>query len=87
MWPYLQCFERKYENFEIDIFGSSTSYMRIRLGYILRDFDFIIFNSPNYFNVGELMKLKDIAFKISKPNKKRVSIGYLYVLPMEERKN
>lgn len=87
LWHYLQQFIGKYENFKIDVFGSRVGYMKIHNEYVLDDCDFIIFDSLDYYDEDELNELKDIALKVSDDTNKRVSIGYSYIVPMEERKN
>lgn len=86
-WPYLQQFESRYGNCKIDIFGDGPSYLQMRANYQLNDYDFIIFYSSHYFDDEELNQIKEMAFTISQDKNKRVSIGYSYVIPIEERKH
>ena len=47
--------------------------------------DLIIYYSSDFYNEDELAELKTIAFKISNEKNKRVSIGYQYSIPFDQR--
>lgn len=87
-WPEIQKLDNHFENCNVVVFGNSTSY--IKLADIQRrnkigNSDLIIFYSSEFYNEKELVELKDIAFRISTDKNKRVSIGYLYCLPVGQR--
>ncbi len=84
-WSQFSILERKYENFQAYIFGSGTAYIRWRKEDIPKDCDFILLDGSDYFSADEMNKTKKIARKISEENSKRVTIGYVYFVPTEER--
>lgn len=77
--------EKLYSNFKVDIFGSSTSYARMRKEDIPKNCDFILLDSSNFYKDDELHETKNIGQKIAEENNKRVTIGYVYYIPIEER--
>lgn len=87
-WPEIQKLGNHFENCNVVVFGGSTSYMKSadiqRLNQI-DNCDLIIFYSSGFYNEGELTELKDLAFRISNDKNKRVSIGYSYCIPVEQR--
>lgn len=87
-WPEFQILDDHYENCKVTVFGGSTSYIKIAntqgCGQI-ENSDLIIFYSTGFYNEEELAELKDIAFRVSNDKNKRVSIGYLYFIPVEQR--
>lgn len=88
LWPELQRFERRYENFELEIFGENTVYINIQLrnkGYTLPDVDFIVFYSSTFYDSDELEYLKKLAMQYSIDGQKRVTVGYSFVVPEEKR--
>lgn len=86
-WPELQILNERYDNCKIDIFGSGPVYISLRRDYILEDCDLILFYSSRFFDEYELNQIKQIAYEISQNKAKRVSIGYSYVIPLEERED
>lgn len=87
-WTRLQMLERRYENFELEVFGQGTTYINMRLrkkGYILPDVDFIVFYSSSYYDPDELEYLKKLAKQYSIDGQKRVTVGYSFVVPEEKR--
>ncbi len=87
-WPEIQKIDNNFENCNVVVLGSSTSYIKladIQSRNQIENSDLIIFYSSEYYNEQELAELEDIAFRISTDKNKRVSIGYLYCLPIEQR--
>lgn len=87
-WPEIQKLDHHFENCNVVVFGSSTSYIRIadnQKREKIENSDLIIFYSSGFYNEKGLTELKDIAFRISNNKNKRVSIGYLYCIPVEQR--
>ena len=80
-WPELQRINHYYKNFNLTVYGGSTLYLERTKQPINYDFDLILFYSSNYYEKKELLKLKEIAFDISEEKKKRVTIGYSYIIP------
>lgn len=80
--------ENRYENFELETFGSSTVSIDMRLrdkGYTLPDVDFIVFYSSTFYDSDELEYLKKLAKQYSIDGEKRVTVGYSFVVPKEKR--
>lgn len=86
----LQILARRYNNIKIDILGGKTSYIKIRenTGYpTLDNPDLIILYSSFIEEDEELETLKNMARKASQEQRKRVTVGYAYIVPWEERDN
>ena len=84
-WSQFIKLERKYDNFHAYIFGRGTAYTLWRKEDIPKNCDFILLDSSDYFSKDEMNKTLKIAKKISEENHKRVTIGYIYFIPIEER--
>ncbi len=84
-WFQLKKFEKIYSNFEVKVFGSSTAYLRMRKNDIPNDCDFIILDSSNFYSEDDFLEIKKIALKMSCESNKRVSIGYVYFIPLYKR--
>lgn len=83
-WNELQKVALYYRNFKLTENGGSTSYLDIN-DQNKMDYDLILFYSSEKYQENESVKLKEIAMKISEENNKRVTVGYSYILPAEER--
>ncbi len=77
-WSQLEKFERRYNNFEICVFGSGTAYARMRKNDIPKDCDFIILDGSDFYRDEEFCETRKMAMKMSEENNKRVSMGYVY---------
>ena len=88
-WTQLLKLDDIYENCSVDVFGGGTEYIRTSClsNHVLDDCDFIILYSLDFYSSDELDYMKQIASKISSEKNKRVSIGYSYVIPIEQRTN
>lgn len=86
-WCQLQKFEKIYNNFKVDVFGSGTAYARMRKEDIPKDCDFIILDGSDFYRDDEYIETKKMAIKISEENNKRISIGYVYIIPIDERQD
>lgn len=84
-WPDLQRIEPHYKNFNLTFTGGSILYLEMTRRPIKYDFDLILFFGNSFYEEKELLKLKEIAFDISEKEDKRVTIGYSYIIPKEER--
>ena len=87
-WPEIQKLGNHFKNCNVMCFGNSTFYIKladIKRQNEIENCDLIIFYSSEFYNEEELIELKNIAFKISNDKNKRVSIGYSYLIPMEQR--
>ena len=84
-WSQFTILERKYDNFHAYISGSGTAYTRLRKEDIPKNCDFILLDGSDYFSKDEMDKTKTMAQKISEENNKRVTIGYVYFIPKEQR--
>lgn len=84
-WCQLQKFEKIYNNFKVDVFGSGTAYARMRKEDVPKDCDFIILDGSDFYRDNEYIEIKKMAIKISEENNKRVSIGYVYIIPIDKR--
>ena len=84
-WCQLERFQKPFSNFKLSIFGSGTSYARMRKNDIPKDADFILLDTGDFYNEYEYFFAKDLANNISNKKNKRVTFGYLYVIPAEER--
>jgi len=84
----VQMLAHRYDNIKIDIFGGKTSYIKNRenMGHpTLDNPDLIILYSSFIEEDKELETLKDMTRKVSKAQGKRVTTGYAYIIPWEER--
>lgn len=84
-WYQLQNLESRYKNFKLSFFGSGTAYARMRKNDIPKDCDFIILDGSEVYRDDEFCETKKMAMKMSEENNKRVSMGYVYFIPMEKR--
>lgn len=87
-WPSMQKLENHFQNCNIQIYGDSTSYIRLaskERNKQIENCDLIIFYSSVSYDEDEIMELKDIASRVSEEKGKRVSIGYSYVIPKEQK--
>lgn len=84
-WWQLEKFKRKYNNFEVCVFGSSIAYAKRRKDDIPKDCDFIILDGGDLYRDDEFRETKKMAMKMSEENNKRVSMGYVYFLPIDKR--
>ncbi len=85
-WSYLQGLDMRYDNCSADVTGRGTAYIGLR-NINTDDDDLILYYSSTFYEDDELQKMSEIASAIAKNKNKRVSIGYSYVIPMEDRKN
>ena len=85
-WSALEKIRRRYANFHIDMVENNISDIKARKNFILDDYDYIIFYSLDFFNPSEFEEMKELAFEKSNSGKK-VSLGYSYMIPMQERKD
>lgn len=85
-WSYLQNIDMDYENCIADVIGRGTAYIGL-CNVELKDYDLIIYYSSTFYEEDELEEMKKIAMQISKNANKRVTIGYSYIIPIEERKD
>ena len=78
-----------YNNCNIDIYGDSIFYAKNKLDCNIyeQDYDLIMFYSSILFRNDELEMIEEIAKSISIYRNKKVTIGYSYIVPKEERKN
>jgi len=83
----LEKFKRRYNNFEVYVFGSGTAYARMRKNDIPKDCDFIILDSSDFYRDDEFCETRKMAMKMSEENNKRVSMGYAYSIPIDKRLN
>ncbi len=84
-WTPVIILRDKYENYHVDIHGGNLSYLN-NLSTTDKEYDFIILFSSDYYDDETYLKLKTMAKSISKKENKRVSIGYSYMIPFEQRK-
>ena len=84
-WNELQNMSEFYQNLELTLNGGSTLYLDMDKYQLEKDYDLILFYSNEEYSEDELLKLKNIAFEKSNDNDSRVSIGYSYILPENER--
>lgn len=84
-WNKFQKLDRIYNNFHVYIFGNGIGYVIRRKEAIPKDCDFILLDCSNFFSKVDLDITKLIGQKISEENNKRVTIGYVYSIPTEER--
>ena len=84
-WCQLERFQKLFSNFKLSIFGSGTSYARMRKNDIPKDADFILLDTGDFYSEYEYFFAKDLAKNISNKKNKRVTFGYLYVIPEEDR--
>lgn len=82
-WFNLQQLEKRYENCQVDISGRCTfKAWNKDKG---KNSNLIFYYSSDYFDKSDLDYLEQKAFAISKEQNKRVSLGYSYIIPLEER--
>lgn len=84
-WYYLAQVEEKYKNFKGDYFAEGILYSTTKQVKYKDDYDYIIYFSADYKKENEITKLISLAESISKEKGKRVTIGYSYVIPQEDR--
>lgn len=87
-WSAIEKLDNHFENCNITVFGGSTYYIKtanIEKRNKIENCDCIIFYSSEFYSEEEFIELKEIAFRISNDKNKRVSVGYLYNLPPEQR--
>ena len=79
---------KRYDNSKFECIGSSVSYLKVRCrtGYVIQNHDFIMLYGDTRYRDYEFNEMKNIAKKISEENNKRVSVGYSYIIPADERK-
>ncbi len=82
-WFNLQQLEKRYENCKVDISGCCAfKTWNKDKG---ENSDLIFYYSSGYFDRDDLDYLEQKASTISKRENKRVSLGYSYIIPIEER--
>lgn len=84
-WPEIQNLDNHFENCNVMFFGETTSDLKLANNQQIENCDLIILYSSETYNEAELIDLKNIAYKISNDKNKRVSIGYSYYIPVEQR--
>lgn len=84
-WPYVEI-EGRNLGYEVETFGSSTSYLK-RGGKKNSTYDIILLSNSNPYKQSELDSITKMAKKISDKSQKEVTIGYCYGIPMEKREN
>ena len=87
-WPEIQELDNHFENCNVVVLRNFTSYIKladIQKRNQIENSDLIIFYSSEFYNEKEIAELEDIAFRISTDKNKRLSIGYLYCLPVRQR--
>ncbi len=77
--------ERRYTNFKVSVFGSGSAYARMREEDIPKDCDFVILDGSETYRNDEFWWIKEMGMRTSADNNKRVSIGYVYFIPRDER--
>lgn len=87
-WYELEKLNRHFDNCSVQAFGDGTSYIKLadieRL-LQLENSDLIVWYSSRPYSEREMLELKNIAFEISNNKNKRVSIGYSFSVPQEQR--
>lgn len=83
MWECLEKIKEDNDNVSIDFYKGSTYYIKNKNQY--EDCDFIIFYSSFGYADFEEHELKELGSRISNQKGKRVSVGYSYVIPKEQR--
>ncbi len=84
-WPELQQLSSRYKNCHVEICGDGLLYLKQKKSEEIENCDFILFYSSHFYSENDLNGMKEIAFRISQSQNKRVSIGYSYVIPKSER--
>ncbi len=72
------------------LIGSSNVYCvneKEELFDIPKDTDVIIYFSPLEYNEDKMIKIKELASKMSDENNKKVSLGYSYIIPTSKRES
>lgn len=73
----------KFENCKVEVSGCYA--FRTWSKKNIEDADLIFYYSSDYFNMADLEYLEGKISKISEREKKRVSLGYSYMIPVGER--
>lgn len=87
-WPQIQKLGNHFENCNVVVFGDSTSYLELATfekRKQIENGDLFVFYSSDLYDEEELLELKDMVSKISTSKNKRVSIGYSFFIPTEQR--
>lgn len=83
-WSDLSKFANRYPNFKINPYGEyGFNYWKKDLD----NYDIFFHYSSQIYNQNNLSDLEGMALRISNVENKRVSIGYSYMIPMNERKD
>ncbi len=86
-WPSLEKLNNHFNNCQIDTFGSSPAYLNSIKSDADSDYDLLILSSNGSYSDYDIQRLKNMAKEISKKKDKRVTIGYKYFIPKEDREN
>lgn len=86
-WEYLKMLQRRHCNFKVEICGSHTNHLLRRKDFDVDSCDLIVLDTSSYFDNDEWQLIQNIAFRASEEKSKRVTVGYSYMIPMEERQN
>lgn len=86
-WSEIMRLNSHFKNCNVVVTGGSTAYINNKGIKEFQNSDLIIFHSSKYYAEREINYLKKIAIEISKNKFKRVTIGYLYFIPVEQLKN
>ena len=86
-WYYLAQVEEKYKDCKGDYFADETTNIQKKATRYYDDYDYILYFSANYKKQSEIDKLITLAESIAKEKGKRVTIGYSYVIPTDQRIN
>ena len=87
-WPAIEKLDNHFENCNVIVFGQAIHNVKradIDIRNQFDNSDIIAFYSSDFYNEGKISELKDMAAKISDEKEKRVSIGYSYLVPFEQR--
>lgn len=82
-WSDLSKFANRYPNFKINTYGECVFNDWKK---DLDNYDMLFYYSSGFYNQNDLSDLEEMAFRISNDENKRVSIGYSYMIPENERK-
>lgn len=85
-WYFLLKLDKEFENCFVEVFADGTIFLKNRRYNILNDCDLILFFSSKEYSSYEFETMKKIAQRISEEKERRVTIGYSYILPIEQRK-
>ncbi|MCH5166786.1 MAG: hypothetical protein J1F35_02730 [Erysipelotrichales bacterium] len=86
-WYQLERYKKISSNYKLAVFGSGTYYVRMRKNDIPLDCDFIILDSSEEYREAEYLEVKRFAKELSSGSNKRVTSGYIYFIPKDEREN